>query len=117
VLFTLLFLAGNTMMLSVRDRIPELGVLKTLGFTDGAIWAMVVVEALVLCLTAATLGLGIAAAVFPNVFGALGFGNLTLPLNVFGTGIALAVLLAIVTATLPASRARRLTIVAAMSGR
>ena len=34
VLFTLLFLAGNTMSQSVRDRIPEFGVLKTLGFSD-----------------------------------------------------------------------------------
>ena len=34
VLFTLLFLAGNTMSQSVRDRVPELGVLKTLGFSD-----------------------------------------------------------------------------------
>ena len=33
-LFTLLFLTGNTMMQSVRERIPELAVLKTLGFSD-----------------------------------------------------------------------------------
>jgi putative ABC transport system permease protein len=32
VLFTLLFLTGNTMSQSVRDRIPELGVLKAVGF-------------------------------------------------------------------------------------
>jgi hypothetical protein len=34
VFFTLLFLTGNTMMQSVRERVPELAVLKTLGFTD-----------------------------------------------------------------------------------
>ena len=34
VLFTLLFLAGNTMSQSVADRLPELGVLKALGFGD-----------------------------------------------------------------------------------
>ena len=50
VLFTLLFLAGNTMSQSVRDRVPELGVLKTLGFSDTAVSVLVVVEASLLCL-------------------------------------------------------------------
>src|SRR3546814_11118987 len=39
VFFTLLFLTGNTMMQSVRERIPELAVLKTLGFTDAKVTA------------------------------------------------------------------------------
>jgi len=117
VLFTLLFLAGNTMAQSVRDRIPELGVLKTLGFSDGAVWWMVVAEALVLCTTAALLGLGIAASIFTTVFGSLRLGVVSMPLSVIAVGIALAALLAIVTATVPAIRARRLTIVEAMSGR
>ena len=37
VMFTLLFLTANTMMQSVRERIPELAVLKTLGFTGGTV--------------------------------------------------------------------------------
>ena len=37
VFFTLLFLTGNTMMQSVRERIPELAVLKTLGFGDAKV--------------------------------------------------------------------------------
>ena len=68
VLFTLLFVAGNTMSQSVRDRIPELGVLKTLGFTDTAVSALVVVEASLLCTVAAAIGLTIAAAAFPTLF-------------------------------------------------
>ena len=36
-LFTLLILTGNTMMQSVRERIPELAVLKTYGFSNGAV--------------------------------------------------------------------------------
>src|SRR5262249_45634349 len=34
VFFTLLLVVGNTMAQSVRERIPELAVLKTLGFSD-----------------------------------------------------------------------------------
>ena len=117
VLFTLLFLAGNTMSQSVRDRIPELGVLKTLGFSDTAVWLLVVAEASVLCLIAAAVGLAIAAAVFPSVFGALNFTS-PMPLSprVWATGFCIALLLAALSATIPASRARRLTIVEALSG-
>ncbi len=50
VFFTLLFLTGNTMMQSVRERIPELAVLKTMGFTDGKVLALVIAESLLLCL-------------------------------------------------------------------
>ena len=65
VLFTLLFLTGNTMMQSVRERIPELAVLKAIGFSDGKVTALVLVESVLLCMVAASLGLAAAAAVFP----------------------------------------------------
>ena len=48
VFFTLLFLTGNTMMQSVRDRIPELAVLKTLGFSDEKVLSLVIAESLLL---------------------------------------------------------------------
>ncbi len=52
VFFTLLFLTGNTMMQSVRERIPELAVLKTLGFTDAKVLGLVIGESLLLCVLA-----------------------------------------------------------------
>jgi putative ABC transport system permease protein len=52
-LFTLLFLTGNTMMQSVRERIPEFAVLKTLGFSDRAVLALIFSEAFILCVLAA----------------------------------------------------------------
>ncbi len=61
VFFTLLFLTGNTMMQSVRERIPEFGVLKTLGFSDMGVLALVFAESLLLCLIAAAIGLAAAA--------------------------------------------------------
>jgi putative ABC transport system permease protein len=117
VLFTLLFLAGNTMSQSVRDRIPELGVLKTVGFGNGTVLALVVAEALVLCTVAAALGLGIAALAIPRVFGALGFGQMPLGGLVLAQGAGIAVLLAALSATLPAWKAVRLTIADALAGR
>src|SRR5687767_15891413 len=50
VFFTLLLVVGNTMAQSVRERVPELAVLKTLGFTDGAVLGFVLAEAGALCL-------------------------------------------------------------------
>src|SRR5207237_7773818 len=57
VFFTLLLVVGNTMAQSVRERVPELAVLKTLGFTDGSVLGFVLAEAVALCLFGGLLGL------------------------------------------------------------
>jgi putative ABC transport system permease protein len=103
---------------SVNDRVPELGVLKTLGFSDTAVLLLVVVEAAILCLMAAAIGLAIAATVFKGVFGSLNFTSpIPLPPRVYAFGFGIALLLGALSATIPAIRARRLTIVEALSGR
>ena len=48
-MFALLFVTGNTMMQSVRERIPELAVLKTYGFSNTAVMGLVFAESVVLC--------------------------------------------------------------------
>jgi putative ABC transport system permease protein len=116
VLFTLLFLSGNTMMQSVRERIPELAVLKTLGFSDLLVTVLVLGESLMLCVLAALLGLAAAAAAFP-VIAALGLAGTVLPLKVAAAGLAIAVVLALAIGLPPAQRARRLAIADALAGR
>jgi len=115
VFFTLLFLTGNTMMQSLRERVPELAVLKTLGFTDGGVLALVLSECLLLCGIAALIGLGLAASAFPLMKDVLGI--VALPPQVIGLGVGVAVLLALVTGLPPAWRAMRLNIVDALAGR
>jgi putative ABC transport system permease protein len=115
VFFTLLFLTGNTMMQSVRERVPELAVLKTLGFSGFAVVTLVLAEALLLCLIAALIGLGIAALIFPAMKDFIGEAHL--PANVLILGVALAVLLALGTGLPPAWRTARLNIVDALAGR
>ena len=117
VLFTLLFLAGSTMAQSIRDRLPEIGVLKALGFGDRMVWMLVFAEAAMLSIVAAAAGLAIAAAVFPSVFASLGVPPAPLSWHVYLAGFAIALLLAVLSATIPALRARRLTVVTALSGR
>jgi hypothetical protein len=46
VLFTLLFLTGNTMRQAVRERIPEFAVLKAIGFSDGMVTVLVLAESM-----------------------------------------------------------------------
>jgi putative ABC transport system permease protein len=117
VFFTLLFVTGNTMRQSVRERIPELAVLKTYGFADGLIVALVLAESLVLCVCSAALGIGIAATFFPRILSSLGVGTLPLPLSVFAIGLGFATLLALVSALPPAWLAGRLKIVDALAVR
>mgnify|MGYP000211332132 FL=1 len=113
--FTLLFLTGNTMMQSVRERVPELAVLKTLGFSDTTVTVFVVIESLLLCLFAAVLGLGLSSLMFPAMKGVI--GQATLPADVVLSGLIAAVLLALVIALIPALRTMRLSIVDALAGR
>jgi len=116
VMFTLLFLTGNTMMQSMRERIPEFAVLKTLGFSDAAVTTLVVAESILLCVFAALLGLFLAASIFPAAKLATGF-EILMPSSVFVGGVIGAVVLALLSALPPAWRANRLTVVDALAGR
>jgi putative ABC transport system permease protein len=115
VMFTLLFLTANTMMQSVRERIPELAVLKTLGFPGATVCALVLVESLLMCLCAAIVGLLLAAGAIKGLGAALGTG--VLPSAVAAGGLAIAVALAIISGLAPALLAQRLNIVNALAAR
>ena len=115
VFFALLFATGSSLMQSVRERTPELAVLKTLGFSDGSVLGLVLAESLMLCLLAGGLGLAVAAGLFPVLKGDIGV--VTLPRVVIIQGAVIAVLLALVTGAAPAWRARQLNIVDALAGR
>jgi putative ABC transport system permease protein len=118
VMFSLLFSIGALLMQTVRERTPELAVLKTVGFTDGAVVAILVVEASLLCVVSACLGLGLAALLFwiaerinfwPNY--------VQVPATVLAAGAGLALLLAAASAALPAWRGQRLQVADALAGR
>lgn len=115
VFFTLLLVAGNTMAQSVRERTSELAVLKTLGFSDGRVLALVLAESMLLAVLGGGIGLLFGA-------GAIGAGDPTgglLPVFFFPepdvvTGIVCVALLGFVTGILPALQAKRLKIVEAL---
>jgi putative ABC transport system permease protein len=113
VFFTLLFLTGNTMMQSVRERIPELAVLKTLGFGDGLVLELVLAESLLLCVIAAVIGLVMSFAALPII--KQGLQGVELSPRALIPGIGAAVLLALIVGLPPALRAMRLNIVDALA--
>lgn len=115
VLGALLFAIATMMMQSVRERTSELAVLKTIGFTDRAVFLLILVEAVVVCVVAAGCGLALSTLVFPFA-GRFVFG-LTMPKVTVVVGLALGVLLAIVSAAIPAARAARLRVVSALAER
>lgn len=117
VMFTLLFLTGNTMAQSVRERIPELAVLKTYGFSNAAVVSLVFAEALLLCAVAAGIGLAIASVIAPVIYREIGAGGLALPWSVVATGLAISAGVAVVSALPPVWRVQRLNIVDALAGR
>jgi putative ABC transport system permease protein len=119
VIFTLLMLTGNTMMQSVRERIPELAVLKTLGYADRTVLLLVLVEALLLCGAAALVGMALAGWLAPVIGAGLpipGFTGMKLTADAWVIGTAIAAGLALAVGLPPAIRAMRLDIVTALTG-
>lgn len=59
VTFTILLVSGNTMAMAVRERVREVGVLKTLGFTNGIVLWLMVCEAIMISLIGGVIGLAL----------------------------------------------------------
>jgi len=118
VFFTILILTGNTMAQSIRERIPELAILKTLGFSDLKITALVLAEAVLLLVLGGGIGMGAAVAAMPGLNGATGgrFPPLFVGPDTWLLAAAIAGLVALCIGLPPALRARRLKIVDALSG-
>ena len=119
VFFTLLLLTGNTMAQAVRERIPELAMLKTLGFSDATVLVLVMVESVLLVVIGGLVGLGLASAIMPGVSAASGgvIALPTVPAQTWLIGLALMIGIGIIVGVLPALRAQRLKIVDALAGR
>ena len=113
--FVLLFATGALMMQSIRERTPELAVLKTFGFSDVRVMVLILCETLVLCLVGAALGLWIATLILERARSLLQVGSMSVVVVVIG--FACAVLLALAGGAIPAWRGLRLRVVDALAGR
>jgi putative ABC transport system permease protein len=119
VFFTLVLLTGNTMAQAVRERVPELAVLKTLGFSSLSVLGLVLAESVLLLLLGGAVGIALSAVVVDIARVRLGPNVPLAPLDVstWLLGLALMVAIGLVVGALPAVRGMRLRIVDALAGR
>ena len=116
VFFMLLFLTGNTMVQSVRERIPEFGVLKALGFSENTVLSFVMAESVLLCLLAASTGLLASKLIIPIASAPLSDFVLLrqMPWTAMLLGLGLALIVALLSSLLPALRVKQLSVVDAL---
>ncbi len=119
VFFVILLIVGNTMAQSVRERTSELGVLKTLGFTDRAVLGLVLAEAVLLAAGGGIVGLALIVLVVPGLEPMVQafLPVFRVPTPALGLGLGLAVLLGLASGGLPAWLAQRLEITEALRRR
>jgi putative ABC transport system permease protein len=115
VFFTILLVAGNTMSQAVRERTEEIGVLKAMGYPNGLVLVLVLLESCLLALLGGLAGLGLAWLV------TLGGSPVPQMLPVFviphrdlALGVVFAVALGLIAGTVPAIYAMRLQIAVAL---
>ena len=113
--FTVLLVSANTMAMSVRERVREIGVLKTLGYTPQAVLGIMLSESMLIALAGGILGLSIAAVILsalrrvPVMFVSL--RALAIPVWVLCASLLLAMLVGVASSFVPAWNASRRPIV------
>ncbi len=112
-LAALLLATASMMMQSIRERRLELAVLKAVGFTDRTVFLLVLAESLLVCVAAAAFGLALATLLLP-IAGMFVVG-LSMPRIVIAVGLGLAILVALISAALPAAQAARLKVATALA--
>lgn len=121
-IFMILLLTANGLAQSVRERTPEFAVLKTLGYRQSMLMALVFAEAAIPCLAGAGIGMGVAAFMtrLPVRYLAADLSSLpppTLSLAVLSVSLGCALLLALAGAAIPMRRLRHLSVTDALAGR
>ena len=121
-IFMILLLTANGIAQSVRERTREFAVLKTIGYRQSTLMALVLAEAVIPCIAGAVIGIGLAALLtqLPTHFLPPDLTSMpkpTLSPGVCAFSLACAVLLALVGATIPLQRLRRLSVTDALADR
>jgi putative ABC transport system permease protein len=116
VVFAILLVTANAMMMSARERTGEIAVLKAIGYPDRTLFGLVLLEAGVVTLTGALIGLGGAKLLYRATnFNAAGFlPGFDVTRSTLVLGAAVALLLMLASGLVPAVRAARLPVIQAL---
>jgi putative ABC transport system permease protein len=115
-IFMMLLVTANTMAQSIRERTSELAVLKTLGFGDGRVLSMVLMESCVLALVGGIAGLALSYALVTiggDPTGAF-LPQFFFPIPDLMIGVLMVIGLGFAAGAVPALQAQRLKIVDAL---
>jgi putative ABC transport system permease protein len=115
VFFTMLLVTGNAMMQAFNERIHELAVLRSIGFSAMALLYLVLAEALAIVLIGGLPGVGL-LWVLQDPLQAV-FTGLYMRPQVILQAVALMLVMGLLVGAIPAFKAKRLTIVAALRRR
>lgn len=113
VMAALLFATATMLMQSVRERTPEIAVLKTVGFTNGAVFVLTLAESALVCVVAGAAGLLLATLAFP--FASRFVHGISMPWIIIALGLGSALAVALVSAAVPAVLAARLEVATALA--
>ncbi|XTZ16819.1 ABC transporter permease [Micromonospora echinospora] len=108
----------NTLALSVLERTRELGLLRAIGLRRAQTMRMITVEAVVISVFGALLGVAVGTGLGAAVVRALkeeGITELVLPWSQMGVFLGLAALVGVIAAALPAVRAARINVLGAIA--
>ncbi|MEV6370960.1 FtsX-like permease family protein [Micromonospora musae] len=108
----------NTLALSVLERTRELGLLRAIGLRRAQTMRMITVEAVVISVFGALLGVIVGAGLGAAVVEALkdeGITDLVLPWTQIGVALGLAAIVGVIAAILPAARAARINVLGAIA--
>ncbi|UCC81891.1 MAG: ABC transporter permease [Gemmatimonadota bacterium] len=112
VFFAILMVAANAMMMAARERTGEVAVLKTLGFSDRLLFGLVLAEAATITAIGGVLGVIGAKLLFEgtNFQGAGLLPGFEVKLSTAIVGMAIAILLGLISGLVPAWQAARLPV-------
>jgi putative ABC transport system permease protein len=118
VMFTILLVSANTMAMSVRERRREVGVLKTLGFTPGAVLGIILGEACLISLCGGLIGYLISVFLMTGIAKSP-FGGFLPSFKVFeppvaAACLAIAAIIGVASSLVPAMGASRASVVDAL---
>jgi putative ABC transport system permease protein len=115
VLFTLVLMLGNVMMHNIYERTPLFAVLKAIGFSNRRVALLVAAESAMTCLLGASVGVAAACLLMPMMKQVVDITGVSYSPLTLLPGVAVALALAVGIGLIPAWRAQRLQIVAALA--
>ncbi len=118
VTFTILLVSANTLSMSVRERVREVGILKTLGFTPGAILGMMLGEAALIALAGGAIGAGLAGLLCAGLRNGMSamqsLRSMAVTPEIAALALGLAIVMGLISSLIPAAGASRTSILDAL---